>query len=527
MQRATASLSLKLARKGAWASQQRRRLSSSWGHNGDGRGGVGDGTGGRSHDNRSDGCANESSERRSSFGKGTSYARLKEFKDLAKRLRSCAKQGDIAGTMTILRVIDERGFERNDRIVLHLMEAMGANKRWRDALSIFNGIERPTEYQFSYILALLGRMGRVEEALGIYHRAKRLRTPMSVVMYNSLLLGFAKTADDASAGKILQQMAEDGVKPTESTYNTMINLYARKKDPKGARRIFDRMMAEHVSITTVTFNALLYAFVNAGELNEALELFELMVDHKSPAAGAAADDISRREAIVDAIVQSKHIRPTVQTFSTMITAFARAQQLDDAVSLFTRLKLTGIPLNVVVYNALIDAHVRTKKLEEASYLLGEMRVQGIKATTHSYTTVMFGFAKARDHKVVEELFEEMRRYGVPMNAVPYNALALAYIFAEEYQSAREVLVTMAVDPDPFTLGLRKSAGLEGESEQIIALADANLHEQVVHLFESASNSGTVLSERAATYAARSLIILQDVKDEADDNLTDKGKQKSD
>eukprot|EP00188_Purpureofilum_apyrenoidigerum_P000570 Plantae.Rhodophyta-Purpureofilum_apyrenoidigerum.ctg12547.p1 GENE.Plantae.Rhodophyta-Purpureofilum_apyrenoidigerum.ctg12547~~Plantae.Rhodophyta-Purpureofilum_apyrenoidigerum.ctg12547.p1 ORF type:complete len:534 (+),score=110.94 Plantae.Rhodophyta-Purpureofilum_apyrenoidigerum.ctg12547:136-1737(+) len=455
-----------------------------------------------------------------------SSAQFQEFKNLAKRLRSCAKQGDFVGTMAVLRMIDERGYERNSHINLHLMEVFGANNRWRDALKIFNGTENPTKHHFSYILSLLGKMGRVEEALGIYHKAKRMRILMSVVMYNALLLAFAKTADEASANKVLQQMSEDGVRPTESTYNTMINLYARKKDSAGARRFFDKMVAENIPITTVTFNALLYAFVNAGELDEALKMFEQMVDHKPLAAEVAANEIGRLEAIVGAIVQSKQIRPTIQTFATMITAFARAQQLDNANALFARLKRSGIPLNTVVYNAMIDAHVRIQKLEDAHYLLGEMRVQGIRANTFSYTTLMFGFAKARKHSAVEELFEEMRRYGISMNAAPYNALALAHIFAREYQRAREVLVTMAVDPDHFTLGLRKSAGLEGESEQIIALANANLHEQVAEVFQSTNSAGIVLSERAVAFATRSLIILQEPNSDNREVSTSEDKQKT-
>lgn len=278
----------------------------------------------------------------------------------------------------------------------------------------------------------------------------------------------------------------------------------------GANRVVEEMIDRKIPVTTQTLNTMLHVFVNSGDLIGAVNLFSRMLRQgpqsaiSTKAAGATGEACARLDTIVEMLLQDGKLTPSLHTFATLLTAFARASMPDHAVAIVQRLKLSGLRLNIVVYNALIHALVKSGRLEQARDVLVEMRVSGVPPDTISYGSILFGYAFEADPKSTKDLLDEMMERKMKPTTDNFNAIALALINCGSFQLAREALLSQPQPPNKYTEMLRECAGLEGESKQIIALVKRRKYLFAVQIFEQATNRGVDLLQDAAIAAGEAV-----------------------
>uniref|UniRef100_A0ACD6AEY1 Uncharacterized protein n=1 Tax=Avena sativa TaxID=4498 RepID=A0ACD6AEY1_AVESA len=144
-------------------------------------------------------------------------------------------------------------------------------------------------------------------------------------------------AAHALAAKGGPALAEDAV-----VGNAVVAMYAALGDVGAARAAFASLPEPDV----VAWTALVGAYANAGELDEAFQLFESM--------------------------QASGVQPDVISWNTLISGFARSSDIGAALDLFDEMRLRGVKPRVSSWNCIISGCVQNARYDEALDIFLEM-----------------------------------------------------------------------------------------------------------------------------------------------------------
>ncbi|KAL0343923.1 UNVERIFIED_CONTAM: Pentatricopeptide repeat-containing protein, chloroplastic [Sesamum angustifolium] len=142
--------------------------------------------------------------------------------------------------------------------------------------------------------------------------------------------------------------------------------------------------------------------------------------------------------------------------SNLIELSRKLCDFSKAISIFSRLKRSGIAPDLVAYNSMLNVFGKAKLFGEARSLIGEMRKAGFMPDTVSYSTLLTMyvenqkflealsvFSEMRENvygqldmaKEADRLFWSMRKLGIEPNVISYNTLLRVYGDAELFGEA--------------------------------------------------------------------------------------------
>lgn len=78
------------------------------------------------------------------------------------------------------------------------------------------------------------------------------------------------------AQDVLEEIAEEGLRPNIRTFNSVIDIYAQKHDAVGAKQVFSEMKAAGLRPNVVTYTSLMDAMMKSGDMNGAMGMLEEM-----------------------------------------------------------------------------------------------------------------------------------------------------------------------------------------------------------------------------------------------------------
>ena len=225
-------------------------------------------------------------------------------------------------------------------------------------------------------------------------------------------------------------MVASGVRPTTRAYNALIGAFvgpgpphspgsrthARASSLPDALLVLREMRASGVSPDVYTFNRLISAAARARDLDRALGLFEEM--------------------------QAVHgLSPDAVTFASLVDACGKARggaRWTRALSVFEEMLARGVAPTAHAYTALIHACGEGGEPQEAARLLAEMKGTGIAPTRATYAVMVRVWGKAGEVKRAVGVFREMREAGVAPDAGSYTALVHACLGAGDWRAAAAV-----------------------------------------------------------------------------------------
>ncbi|CAM0956796.1 unnamed protein product [Alopecurus aequalis] len=256
-------------------------------------------------------------------------------------------------------------------------------------------------------------------------------------------LAAAAHALAAKGGPALSQNAVVG--------NAVIAMYAALGDVGAARAAFASLPEPDV----VAWTALVSAYANAGQLDEAFELFESM--------------------------QASGVQPDVISWNTLVSGFARNGDIGAALDLFDEMRLRGVKPRASSWNCIISGCVQNARYDEALGIFLEMcetempdavtvasilpactglMALGVGKQLHSYVVrcgiklnVYIGssligmYSKCREFAYARSVFytideEKNVTDGLKPDTVTYNSFIAAYARAGQKEQANELLSGM-------------------------------------------------------------------------------------
>eukprot|EP00978_Attheya_sp_CCMP212_P013605 scaffold34157_cov52-Attheya_sp.AAC.2 len=250
----------------------------------------------------------------------------------------------------------------------------------------------------------------------------------NVIIFNSAIHAWAKSgrgrlaaekAEDIldmldklnESGEIVQHNpddgeADDGLKPNTRTLSLVLEAWACCAHDNGdaaerAEKILNRMeelynKGFNVKPNYISFTTCITAWARSKENG-----------------GYGAE---RAQAILDRMLQlyessgDKDFMPSTTTINSVITAWARSQQLDapEHAEAVLRQAEAIVELDTTSYNAVLDAYAKSSNSKKAEQLLEHMENSDVlKPDLISYNTVLGSFGKAKGIKDGEKLAEAL------------------------------------------------------------------------------------------------------------------------
>lgn len=135
------------------------------------------------------------------------------------------------------------------------------------------------------------------------------------------------------------------------------------------------------------------------------------------------------------------VRPTVVTFSALISACEKGQQWKLALAVLDEMKSTFGP-NVIAYSAAISALSKGQQWEKAWELFCEIEQSGEKLSVVTYNATMTALEKGLQWQRALDLFDEMKYKNMAVTVVSYGSAISACEKGYQWRQCLEYLDEM-------------------------------------------------------------------------------------
>jgi pentatricopeptide repeat protein len=190
--------------------------------------------------------------------------------------------------------------------------------------------------------------------------------------------------------------------------------YINDNQLEKAARVFESMTQENVSMNTVLFTTLIKGFARAGEVEEAMKVYEQMCDERS-------------------------ILPDLITFSILIKANCDVGRLGEALKLLEKMLAQGLRPDEVVFNNLLAGCARQSNVELGKRLYSDMIASGIRPSNATFSILIRLYQQS---KLLEDAVQMLRVEPTKHKVNPESRLYLQLIQScvRERQGRRAVEV---------------------------------------------------------------------------------------
>jgi pentatricopeptide repeat protein len=241
--------------------------------------------------------------------------------------------------------------------------------------------------------------------------------------------------------------------PDTRMYNIALAAAAKRGTVEGLRaalEIFDSMPNPSINNAPfgkpaknlVTFNTMIDAFANAGQYQNALDVFQSL--------------------------KKSNLRPDRVSFTSLIKASIKSGDLEKAKDVLDDMKWIGIQPDLVTYNNMIESLCNANRLFEAKDLVNEMERARVSPDSMTYGLLMNGLLKANKPGPCLTLFEsacaDERTAALTENVKLYTTAISAAGALGDHERALEFVSRMnlaGVKPDKKTLTATMGALIAG------------------------------------------------------------------
>lgn len=254
------------------------------------------------------------------------------------------------------------GFEPDLPTFNGLIEGFCCNGAMQKAMSTFLGLQKkglkPSVFTFNVLMKAFCRAGRLEEAIVLFQEMGCLPNQAT---FNTFLRGLLSNAEAAKAISFFELMEREGWVDPRSYVLLSSGLQDMEKTEEMLKLLW-RLFDVHGFANRDLCNALIYNLSQLGQLDEAEKLFK----------GVAS------------VLES----PNVSTQAIMISAYCRAEKLNEALALITELKERGFQPNAYCYVPIISLMLKCNRVVDALKWVEEMLKLHLEVTPITYERLL-------------------------------------------------------------------------------------------------------------------------------------------
>ncbi|XP_065621191.1 pentatricopeptide repeat-containing protein At1g19720 [Quercus suber] len=347
------------------------------------------------------------------------------------------------------KVFDEMG-ERNLYTWSAMIGACSRGKRWREAVELFflmmgNGVV-PDSFLFPKVLQACANCGDFETGKLIHSLVVRLGMSCYSFVNNSILAVYVKSGKLSLARKFFENMDErDSV-----TWNAIISGYCQKGEIDEALRLFDAMLEEGVEPGSVTWNILITSYNQLGQCDVAKELMKKMESFgitpdvftwTSMISGYAQNNKNNRALDLFKDMLQEGVKPNGVTITNAISACSTLKSLDKGLEIHSVAVKMGLINDLLVGNSLTDMYSKCGELEAAWKVFDMV----LEKDVYTWNSMIGGYCQAGYYGKAHQLLMKMQESGVSPNVVTWNMMISGYMQNGDEDQAMDLFQKMEND----------------------------------------------------------------------------------
>ncbi|XP_065869735.1 pentatricopeptide repeat-containing protein At1g53600, mitochondrial [Euphorbia lathyris] len=309
-----------------------------------------------------------------------------------------------------------------------------------------------------------GLNGNVDQSELIFNRMPH----KNVVSYTSMLTVYANNGQITKARRLFDEMPERNI----TSYNAMITAYIRNNclvdeafslfsgmDERNAvsygtmitgflrAGMFDKAEQLYADMPlklrdTVCSNAMIGGLMKGGRLEEAIRVFESMVERDAVSWSSMIDGYCKKGMITEARELFDRMpipMRNVVTWTCMIDGYINVDSFDDAFCLFLSMRReTDVAVNPTTLTIIFDACGEFGRFREAMQLHGFVIHMGFEFDTYLGNSMIAMLCRFGNLAGANQIFQTMNQKDV----VSWNSMIAGYVHYDEIEEAYRLFKDM-------------------------------------------------------------------------------------
>ncbi|KAF8393765.1 hypothetical protein HHK36_019963 [Tetracentron sinense] len=329
----------------------------------------------------------------------------------------------------------------------------------------------PDPLFYNYLMLGLVKKPDSDGVLDLYNELKeKLGFVSDGIVYGSLMMGyFLKGMEKEAMDFYTQAVGENSrVRMGAVAYNSILNALSKNGKFDEAMVLFDRMMEEHnpprqIMVNLGSFNVMVDGFCAQGRFGDAVEIFNKMGEKKCTPDTLSFNNlieqlcgngmVSEAEDLYKEMGE-KSVNPDEFTYVLLMDASFGENRADDAAGYFRKMVEMGLRPNLVAFNKVVSGLLQVGKIEEAKGFFDQM-VEKLKMDAASYEVMLRALCDAGKLDEVLKVVDDMLKddgvgFSSEMHDVVTDALKkdgreedLVRLFEEKEREKAEALAKEA------------------------------------------------------------------------------------
>eukprot|EP00250_Pteridium_aquilinum_P013889 c21637_g1_i2 orf=1129-4512(+) len=273
-------------------------------------------------------------------------------------------------------------------------------------------------------LKACGSVGATETGKELHADIKRAGLESNLFVGSALVDMHAKCGALSVAQEVFDKLQVQDV----VVWNTLITGYAQHAFVKKAFHCFEQMQLQAVLPNAATYVRVLKACVSGGSLDSGLEVHTEIVKRGSEEdmiiGTSLVDMYARCGALAEALeVLVRLSSRDVILYNALIAGYAEEGLFEEALQLVERMRFEGIFPDAITFSCLLKACAVVGALHDGHELHAEIVIEGFDDDCIVGNTLVGLYAKCSSLVEAEEIFGAMTLHDV----VSWNALMAAYL----------------------------------------------------------------------------------------------------
>uniref|UniRef100_A0A7N0ZZC2 Pentatricopeptide repeat-containing protein n=1 Tax=Kalanchoe fedtschenkoi TaxID=63787 RepID=A0A7N0ZZC2_KALFE len=329
----------------------------------------------------------------------------------------------------------------------------------------------PSTTTYRILVKGLVDSGKVERAAEIKDEMLEKGFSADTKVYAFLMAGHAKEGNADGVFAVYSELkeklgvGEDGVVEDGMVYGSLMRAYFLKGMESEAMEWYDKAVGElsQVKMNAVGYNSVLEALSKNGKFEEALRLFDRMMEAHSP---------------------PEKLTVNIGSFNVMVEGYCALGKFHEAIGVFRRMGERRCSPDTLSFNVLIERLCENDMLAEGEELFREMGEKGVKPDEYTYVLLMDACFKADRPDDAAEYYRKMIDGGLRPNLAVYKKLVEGLVKVgkvDEAKSFFDIMVKkLRMDSDSYQF-IMNALSVVGKLDDVVQIVDGMLDEEVVVL----------------------------------------------
>ncbi|KAL7601419.1 hypothetical protein Lser_V15G24058 [Lactuca serriola] len=349
----------------------------------------------------------------------------------------------------------KKGFEGCVFVASSLVDMYGKCGALEDARKVFDNMPERNVVTWNSMMVAYAQNGMHEEAIRVFHDMRTEGIQPTVVTMVTFLSASANlyALEEGKQGHAIA--ISTGLDSGNIMGTSLINLYSKSGLIEDAEKIFNKILNKD----TVAWNLMISCYLHNNQIQKTINLCHKMLSQRLKFDSVTMTSITTSAGNTQNLKLGKsahcqiirtHLMSDVAVSSSLVDMYAKCNKIHDARTVFS---LTGTK-DLVLWNTLLAAYAEIGSSGEALNLFYKMQLEGVPPNTESWNSIILAFLKNGQVKEAMDSFSEMKSSGLEGSLVTYTILIFGLVqngFVDESISIFQEMQENGIKPNNISI----------------------------------------------------------------------------